>query len=582
MRKIISFLLVFLTLISLSFTAFTAAEADIVTSGVCAVVTNESGKTVLSGTEAEEVPDDFNEYELYIDKEQVLSVGAQFDQSAAAALPLPQLYHVDFMLPDSTVQIYLTGLRSDNVEEIQNRIVEAYSGGSSFDLSDLTFIDTEKTSIPDGDENLCWAASSSNILYSTGWAARAGFADEDELFDLFAENFTDDGLHQENAMAWFFNGAALKNNQLLNSGAGIRNYPGSGGYFREYAYDKVSGYTSIHDPLYMNSMYEKLISGYGLSLGITLERSSGVNGSHAITLWGMAVDLSYDISDHDRYKGILVSDSDSHMVDDPDRRNADRILSYYPLYVNRYKRFSFDYILGYTAVLDDCEYLLPYSRNVPRETDLSASRDKANYPDLALFRTYLTDTDNTFLSDTLFESGCNLNFGYDVCSAADKAWRHPIKTMRTIVSSAGEVLFSDVDTITVPMLSGIKYTEYTDPRFSSVENVPAGDYTLTYTVNPDHDYTEAFYYNNTASVEFKVRDSYFIGDYDNNGEVEVIDATLIQRRLEEFIDADPKAEERGDVDENGLDIIDVTLIQRSLSDLGIPYEVGTKTLYTEI
>ena len=132
------------------------------------------------------------------------------------------------------------------------------------------------------------------------------------------------------------------------------------------------------------------------------------------------------------------------------------------------------------------------------------------------------------------------------------------------------------------MLSGIKFTEYTDPRFSSVENVPAGDYTLTYTVNPDHDYTEAFYYNNTASVEFKVRDSYIIGDYDNNGEVEVIDATLIQRRLEEFIDADPKAEERGDVDENGLDIIDVTLIQRSLSDLGIPYEVGTKTLYTEI
>ena len=89
MRKIISFLLVFLTLISLSFTAFTAAEADIVTSGVCAVVTDESGKTVLSGTEAEEVPEVFNEYELYIDKEQVLSVGAQFDQSAAAALPLP-------------------------------------------------------------------------------------------------------------------------------------------------------------------------------------------------------------------------------------------------------------------------------------------------------------------------------------------------------------------------------------------------------------------------------------------------------------------------------------------------------------
>lgn len=40
--------------------------------------------------------------------------------------------------------------------------------------------------------------------------------------------------------------------------------------------------------------------------------------------------------------------------------------------------------------------------------------------------------------------------------------------------------------------------------------------------------------------------------------------------------------ESGDVDENGLDIVDVTLILRTLSDFEIPYEVGTKTLYTEI
>ena len=145
------------------------------------------------------------------------------------------------------------------------------------------------------------------------------------------------------------------------------------------------------------------------------------------------------------------------------------------------------------------------------------------------------------------------------------------------------MFYSDIDSIPISFLSGLNYTQSTDTRYLTVKDIPAGDYTLTFTVNPDHDTKEAYYYNNSRSIEFKVRDSFIRGDYDNSGKVDLTDATMIQYELIRLnAEKDAKSEERCDMQGDGLDINDSTYIRRYLCDYYTPYDIGKKALYSGI
>lgn len=67
--------------------------------------------------------------------------------------------------------------------------------------------------------------------------------------------------------------------------------------------------------------------------------------------------------------------------------------------------------------------------------------------------------------------------------------------------------------------------------------------------------------------------SYIRGDADGDGEVTIIDATVIQRWLID-IPVSYLDEKAADVDDNGVDIIDVTRIQRYLADIDNTYRIG--------
>nr|WP_316623782.1 leucine-rich repeat protein [uncultured Ruminococcus sp.] len=70
-------------------------------------------------------------------------------------------------------------------------------------------------------------------------------------------------------------------------------------------------------------------------------------------------------------------------------------------------------------------------------------------------------------------------------------------------------------------------------------------------------------------------EAYMLGDADGNGEIEIVDATVIQRVLADIPVADPDTAERnGDVDGDGLNITDATWLQRYLASVEIPYEIG--------
>ena len=66
-----------------------------------------------------------------------------------------------------------------------------------------------------------------------------------------------------------------------------------------------------------------------------------------------------------------------------------------------------------------------------------------------------------------------------------------------------------------------------------------------------------------------------LGDADLNGEVEIIDATTIQRHIADIITLPENAMVPADVDKDGEPtIIDVTLLQRYFAGIATPKGIG--------
>ena len=70
-------------------------------------------------------------------------------------------------------------------------------------------------------------------------------------------------------------------------------------------------------------------------------------------------------------------------------------------------------------------------------------------------------------------------------------------------------------------------------------------------------------------------DGPLLGDADGNGEITILDATMIQRYLAAFSVENPETVVKcGDVNGDGLDIVDATLIRRYLTNYTVPYPIG--------
>lgn len=104
----------------------------------------------------------------------------------------------------------LRGVR-DIDKEVAFDYINKYIGviletGKYLPVENKYFVDAEKYKYPDYDSNHCWAATASNILWTTGYAQQAGFSSEDELMTYFTSNFTDLPGCPEDGVNWFFKG----------------------------------------------------------------------------------------------------------------------------------------------------------------------------------------------------------------------------------------------------------------------------------------------------------------------------------------------------------------------------------------
>ncbi|MDR2171968.1 MAG: fibronectin type III domain-containing protein [Planctomycetaceae bacterium] len=196
----------------------------------------------------------------------------------------------------------------------------SFLSGSN-DLNIVKPYDAEKymTNI---DSNLCWAASAANMLAYTNWGDVNGFQNEDDIFDYFRDNFTNEGSNQFLGFEWFFTGEyGTGFNTNVPDLAQVTN-PNSGGlYFDEISWQNyallsngqvISEYPDDFKVSDMQNIKNKFDENFAIGLGIAL-RNGG--GGHAITMWGFVYDTSKTGNDY--YVSLLISDSDNN----PDPNN---------------------------------------------------------------------------------------------------------------------------------------------------------------------------------------------------------------------------------------------------------------------
>ena len=517
-------------------------------------------------------------------------------------VPFEPYYTVRFDLPDTTKKVVLNGLVADKVEEIQEILINSYLTSSAFDLDDVSFIDAEKVleteEGADVDDDMCWAASASNLLTYTGWAAQAGFSSTDDVFEAYIDAFENNAGNPFYGLSWFFSGV----NQLPEL---IRNqYPdnpeivasvaqadeGTGRYLPDYAFEQFTDIVDMSEAGLIEGMAElrdHLDRGDGIALTLSLYRKQPeiYSNDHAVTCWGYVIDTAYGVNEIGYNAGVFLTDSDSDKMME-NRREAPNTLHVVSL-TTKVMRGELRYIFEdsqYTCALVEFTYLRQYSDELPKETDPDATRDRITTPDLYIGGAYL-GTDFTADPTRLDTIESNTRFYYTpiIRNLSDPAYSDDdFEIVIEIVRSDGKTV------LTQPILTSITVRTGRSVSFSKSltkrNGLPAGDYTMTFTLNPDHTAAEAFYYNNTYSFDFKVRDSYLAGDVNGDGTVSILDATAIQYLLagdEDYLAVYPDGYlERAVLDGGEMpNITFATEIQRWLVDYEVAYPIGEKRLY---
>jgi len=242
-----------------------------------------------------------------------------FGDAASSSTPLPgtgspinqmdsrlKSYSVTFSV-GGTFEAYLTGLTQAEVTAI---VANSMTANAANFLNLVQPYDAEKDGIRD--TMLCWAASSANMLAYTGWGHINGFETEDDIFDYFRQNFSDDGSSQFYGNEWFITGDYQMQGQFGWSQLLALN---SGGLFKDfiYNYDAIAGYYPFDGVSDITAAVNWLKAGSAIGLAVGWYDDAHTRmGGHAITMWGAIYDRAMSPTADDYYVALLISDSDDN------------------------------------------------------------------------------------------------------------------------------------------------------------------------------------------------------------------------------------------------------------------------------
>lgn len=318
---------------------------------------------------------------------------------------------------------------------------------------------------------------------------------------MFNESFTDFGSNMYLGTEWFFNGTYQMHGK--ESWSQLKNpeeYGTFKGFLQNYAVDTVLQYVQIdHDHKKIIEVLNALVDGCGVGINVSWVDEDDVRyGGHAITLWGYIIDTDYAETSHERYKALIISDSDSDMLPISDRRAAPnklQVLNIHPYTDAGYDSWMTD---GYYAagVLESASLLKPYSEAV--ESEGAGSMDKFQDPDLAVEDIFASNDANdanyqvkTFsTSDTIYISTSFFNWGKDFSGSFN--------------------YHVTVDGSTTEYTYNCEIEQYATEQIEESHNIgslAAGEHTVTVTVNPSHNLREAYYSNNSKTCHFIVKDT---------------------------------------------------------------------------
>ena len=188
------------------------------------------------------------------------------------------------------------------------------------------FVNTKK--YWNGDSNLCWAATASNMLQwwqnnSSGIPSSVPNGPNEsgrtEIYDVFCNNWKDSGKGVEIGLRWYLGGKPLNpNNYLYDFKDTVTDPKGTGRYWEGYVTDLgfssstwegncpfISSKFFTQDDFYLQ-VGTDLVSFFKNCCVVGLSIAPASGPGHAITCWGIEVDDATG-----RAKSLYITDSDN-------------------------------------------------------------------------------------------------------------------------------------------------------------------------------------------------------------------------------------------------------------------------------
>ena len=226
------------------------------------------------------------------------------------------------------------------------------------------------------------------------------------------------------------------------------------------------------------------------------------------------MDEDYAPGAPERYLALIVSDSDSDMPSEGDRRSAPNILSV--LNLTPYGDGLSWRLEGYfdgSGVVESFVTLEPYSEEVPYETDPDASMDRRKNADLRPEINMVSDDGldmstkfkTVYSGDKLYVDGLVENYGV-ADYYGNISYRYELKRPDGYVEREAE------GNLNLPALGYRNMHIFYQPVEFDINGLAPGDYIISFEIATDDGATEAYYYNNCCEYDLKIVDEHIDAD----------------------------------------------------------------------
>ena len=205
------------------------------------------------------------------------------------------------------------GVISENQILATNRYA-VYKGRLSF--LDRNIVDAEKIDGVEVDDLGCGEATGANLTWMLGWAQKAGFKSEDDVFRQFYTMHGDLGKTGgvQDVLKFVIGKIPGESYEL---------------YFQRY---------DVFTPETFKQIELGIASGKGCGIYYLHGTPQTTEGNHVVTLWGVCKDEDFLPSDPRYYAGVIISDSDDDKTGYATAEEAPNRVKYMPVTWNEDER----------------------------------------------------------------------------------------------------------------------------------------------------------------------------------------------------------------------------------------------------